>query len=427
MSKAVLSAMALASVVLLSGVSAISHSTEMSKWADGVGGYWTQGELAVLASLRINSLTPRPTDPSNAFENLPAAADLGKRIFFDQRFSRNGAIACASCHDPKQQFQDGRALGTGIGVGTRRAMPLADAGHNTWFFWDGRKDSLWAQALGPLEDSVEHGGNRLAYAHVIQAHYRSDYEAIFGPMPDLGQLPQNAGPNGSSSEQTAWNAIDSTTRNQISRVFANMGKAIAAYEKTLHYGESRFDRYIGGILKQDAASMQILRPQELNGLRVFIGKGECVTCHSGPLLTDHYFHNTGVPPRDPTKPDRGRWPALSKVLGDEFNCLGPFSDAKQEQCQELRFLAKDDHGMEGAFKTPSLRNVALRPPYMHAGQIGSLDGVIQHYVNAPKAALGHSERKPLPLSEAEVADLVAFLGSLSGPIIETSVKTASSK
>lgn len=427
MSRAILSTMAVVGVVLLSGVSVTGHATEMSKLADGFGGYWTQGELSVLASLRISALQPAPKDPSNAFENLPAAADLGKRIFSDTRFSRNGAIACASCHDPKLQFQDGRALAKGIGLGARRAMPLAGLGHNAWFFWDGRKDSLWAQALGPLEDSAEHGGNRLAYVHVMQAHYRSDYEALFGRMPAIGQLPPDAGPNGSPSEQAAWNAIDKATQNQISRIFANIGKAIATYEKTLHYGESRFDRYVDAVLKQDTAAMQLLKPQELNGLKIFIGKGECVTCHGGPLLTDHYFHNTGVPPRDPAKPDRGRCPALSRVLSDEFNCLGQFSDAKQDQCQELRFLAKADHGMQGAFKTPSLRNVALRPPYMHAGQIGSLEDVIRHYRNAPKAAVGHSERKPLPLSEAEVSELVAFLGSLSGPIVETSVKKLSSK
>lgn len=422
MSKLVLITTAIAGVVLLSSLSVTSNSTEMSKVVGDTNGRWTQSELLTLASLRISALPAAPKDASNAFENLPAAADLGKRIFSDERFSSNGAVSCASCHDPKKQFQDGRALGKGIGIGARRAMPLAELGHNAWFFWDGRKDSLWAQALGPLEDSVEHGGNRLAYAHVMQANYRSEYEAIFGSMPDLGRLPRNAGPNGSPSEQAAWNAIDATTRNQISRIFANMGKAIATYEKTLHYGESRFDRYVEGVLKQDPAAMQLLKPQEINGLRIYIGKGKCVSCHGGPLLTDQYFHNTGVPPRDPAKPDHGRSVVLAKVLNDEFNCLGQFSDAKHDQCQELRFMAKEDHGMEGAFKTPSLRNVALRPPYMHAGQIGTLNEVIHHYINAPKAAVGYSERKPLRLSETEIADIVAFLGSISGPIIETPVK-----
>jgi len=76
-----------------------------------------------------------------------------------------------------------------VGVGTRRAMPLVGTGHSAWLFWDGRKDSLWAQALGPLEDAVEHGGNRTRYARLVQAHHRADYEAVFGPMPSLEGLP----------------------------------------------------------------------------------------------------------------------------------------------------------------------------------------------------------------------------------------------
>jgi cytochrome c peroxidase len=433
MSRFVLITIAFAAAVLISGLSLAGHSTQMSRAADGLGGSWTTDELQVLAAMRISTLPPTPNDPSNAFENLPAASLLGKRIFSDQRFSGNGAVSCTSCHDPQNQFQDGRALGKGVGTGARRAMPLADSGHNVWYFWDGRKDSLWSQALGPLEDSVEHGGNRLAYAHLMQAHYRHEYEALFGPMPDLSRLPRDAGPNGSLSEQAAWNAIDAVTRNQISRIFANMGKAIAAYEKTLHYGESRFDRYVEGVLKQDRAAMQALSPKEISGLRIYVGKGECVTCHGGPLLTDQYFHNTGVPPRDAAKPDHGRSAALAKVVNDEFNCLGQFSDAGNagnanlDHCQELRFMATEDAGMEGAFKTPSLRNVALRPPYMHAGQIGSLDAVIHHYISAPKAVVGHSERKPLHLSDSEVADLVAFLGSLSGPIIETAATKQTGK
>lgn len=423
MSRLILIASVLAGIALLTGLSAAGHSTTVSMVDDGAGGRWTRDEFLTLSSMRISEVPAPAKDPSNAFEHLPAAAHLGERIFSDRRFSSNGAVSCAGCHDPKKQFQDGLPLGEGVGIGERRAMPLVDLSHSPWLFWDGRKDSLWSQALGPLEDSVEHGGNRLAYAHVVQASYRSDYEAIFGPMPDLKRLPRNAGPkNGSPSEQAAWNALDATTRNQISRIFANMGKAIGTYEKTLHYGESRFDRYVEGVISRDPRAMQALKPQEINGLKIYIGKGECVTCHGGPLLTDQHFHNTGVPPRDPAKPDRGRSTALAKVLRDEFNCLGPFSDAKQEQCQELRFMAEEDHAMDGAFKTPSLRNVALRPPYMHAGQIGSLTEVIRHYVNAPKAAVGHSERRTLRLSEKEIEDLVAFLGSISGPIIETPLK-----
>ncbi len=132
-----------------------------------------------------------------------------------------------------------------------------------------------------------------------------------------------------------------------------------------------------------ASSQQVLTPLEVKGLRIFIGKGQCVTCHSGPLFTDQHFHNTGVPPRDPAKPDRGRAAAITNAQKDEFNCLGPFGDAKPAQCQERRFMATHDPALEGAFKTPSLRDVSLRPPYMHAGQFGSIEEVIAHYIKAP--------------------------------------------
>lgn len=128
-------------VVLLFSLSAIGSSIGMGQAAESFGG-WTKAELQLLASLRISALPAAPKDLSNSIENLPAAVQLGKQIFSDPRFSRNGRVACASCHDPQKQFQDGLALGQGIGTGSRRAMPLADIGHNAWFFWDGRKDSL---------------------------------------------------------------------------------------------------------------------------------------------------------------------------------------------------------------------------------------------------------------------------------------------
>ncbi|OWW19252.1 cytochrome-c peroxidase [Noviherbaspirillum denitrificans] len=383
----------------------------------GVDG-WSSQETAILSSLRLSQLEPAPPDPSNRYEGVPAAEALGKRFFFDKRFSSNGEVSCASCHDPEQQFQDGRPVGRGVGTGARRTMPVAGLGHSPFLFWDGRKDSAWSQALGPLEDAAEHGGNRLAYAHAVQANYRRDYEAVFGPLPNLASLPRDAGPLGDDRQRAAWKAMDERSREAVSRVFANMGKAIAAYEKTLQHSESRLDRYLEAVTRRDAAAYGTLNAQEKNGLRIFIGKGQCVTCHNGPLLSDQHFHNTGVPQRNPAKPDLGRRQAITKVIADEFNCLGRFSDAKQDDCGELRFIAQDDHAMEAAFKTPSLRNVAQRAPYMHAGQKATLLEVVEHYRNAPAPAAGHSELKPVAMTDGEVRDLVAFLGTLTGAVVE---------
>ena len=389
---------------------------------------WSADDKAVLASLSLRQLPPVPADPSNAVERRPAAIELGRRLFNDTRLSRNGAVSCATCHDPAKQFQDGLPVSQGVGTGSRRAMPIVGAGHGPWLFWDGRKDSLWSQALGPLEDAVEHGTNRTRVAHLVAANHRRDYEALFGALPPLDGLPHDAGPKGNAAEQAAWAAVDARRREDVSRVFANIGKAIAAYEKSLPHEPTRLDGYIDAVLRGDSAAGNLLRADEARGLRLFIGKAQCVSCHNGPLLSDQQFHNTGVPPRDAARPDRGRAAATAAVRADEFNCLGAFSDARPDQCQELRFMVTDDPALEGAFKTPGLRGVAGRPPYMHAGQFATLEQVVRHYVSAPHAAVGHSElthrhpgagaakhaeRAPIELSDAEVADLVSFLGSLS--------------
>ena len=389
---------------------------------------WSAEERAVLASLSLKRLPQVPTDPSSAVERQPAAVELGRRLFHDARLSRNGAVACASCHDPAKQFQDGLPVSQGVGTGSRRAMPIVGAGHSPWLFWDGRKDSLWAQALGPLEDAVEHGTNRTRVAHLMAANHCRDYVEVFGSLPPLDGLPGDAGPKGSAAEQAAWAAIDRRRREDVSRVFANVGKAIAAFEKSLQHEPTRLDGYIDAVLRGDAAAGGLLRADEARGLRLFIGKAQCASCHNGPLLSDQQFHNTGVPPRDAARPDRGRAAATAKVRSDEYNCLGPFSDARPEQCQELRFMVSDDPALEGAFKTPGLRGVAGRPPYMHAGQFATLEQVVRHYIAAPHAAVGHSElthrhagaappkhaeRAPIELSDPEIADLVSFLGTLN--------------
>jgi cytochrome c peroxidase len=389
---------------------------------------WSAQEVATLASMQLKEAGPRPADPSNAYEGKAKAAALGRALFNDPRFSRNGQVSCASCHSAQNQFQDGRRLGQGVGTGKRRTMPVMGAAHSPFLFWDGRKDSLWSQALGPLEDPAEHGGNRIAYVQVLKAHYAQPYREVFGEFPNTGPLPQSASPNGTDSERAAWEALSPQARDAVNRIFANMGKAIAAYETRVSYGESRFDRYAAATAAGDARGQEVLTPQEVKGLRLFLGKGQCVTCHNGPLMTDHAFHNTGVPAIAPAGPDRGRADAIAKLLRDEFNCLGKYSDAKPEQCGELQFLSTNDPGQLGAFRTPSLRNVADRAPYMHAGQFATVQQAVAHYARSPQAPIGHSElaqpgekhtdRQVIRLTEEDVRDVAAFLGTLSGPVIQ---------
>lgn len=402
------------------GVVALAATTAAWSIAASLAGadHWTPEEVAVLSSMHISQLAPAPKDPSNAVDGKSDAIALGKQLFFDKRLSSNGAVSCASCHDPAKGFQDGLAQGHGVGTGNRRTMPVAGADHSPWLFWDGRADSLWAQALGPLENPVEHGGTRARYARLMQAHYREGYEKVFGAMPKLAQLPEDASPNGTPAQRQAWEALDEATRSDISRVYANMGKAIAAYEKTLRFSGSRFDAYVDATVRGDPKAAALLTDSEKRGLKIFIGEGRCATCHNGPLLSDQHFHNTGVPRLDPMHPDLGRSAATALVAQDEFNCLGRYSDARPEQCEELAFMVKDDPALLGAFKTPGLRGVALRPPYMHAGQFGSIKDVIAHYRKAPKAPVGKSELEKIRLSDADVAYLEAFLGTLNSPVAE---------
>jgi cytochrome c peroxidase len=377
------------------------------------GDEFTDIEKATIASLSLDALPPLPSDPSNRVADHRLAAAFGATLFFEPRLSGHGDVSCSTCHQIDRQFQDDRPLGRAVGLTDRRTMPLAGVAWSPWQFWDGRKDSLWAQALGPLEDAREHGGNRTAYAHFITASLKNRYERIFGPLPDLSDVPQNAGPLGSAEERAAWETISETKRAEIDTVFANIGKSIAAFERSIRHEETRFDRFARAIAagetpQGDAA----LDETERLGLKLFIGRANCVTCHAGPRFSDEHFHNTGVPQPPELPEDSGRAAGIAKALADPFNCLGRYSDAKPEQCGELRFVAKDDHAMLRAFKTPSLRGAVSRPPYMHSGQIATIEDVVDHYAAAPTPPKGESELKPLTLSEREKQALVAFLKTL---------------
>lgn len=362
--------------------------------ASGSRQAWTPAQLDELRSLSLLALDPPPPDPTNRVADDPGAAALGRRLFFDTRLSATGQVSCGTCHQPERGFQDGRALAVGVGTTTRRAMPVAGMARAPFLFWDGRKDSLWAQALGPLESLVEHGGTRAHYAQVIAGHYRRDYEALFGALPDLSGTP-------------GWDVVTG--------IFVNIGKAIAAFERLIDFGASRFDDYVVALTSGQSGD-GLLTSDEVAGLRLFIGKAHCTECHNGPLLTNNEFHNTGVPPRPGLPVERGRFDGARTVATDEFNCRSRWSDAR-DHCPELEFMVAGDHTQRRAYKVPSLRNVAERAPYMHAGQLATLTDVIAHYDRAPAAISGRSELHPLRLTSDERRQLAAFLRTLSGPIL----------
>jgi len=383
------------------------------------GGKWTDEERATLASLSLSSLDSLKPDPSNRVSNDTAAIRFGRKLFFDTKLSANGKVACATCHIGGMDFQDSKPLANGVGTTARRTMPIAGTAHSPWMFWDGRMDSQWSQALGPLESAVEHGGDRTQYAQYIATAYKKEYERIFGALPDVRGLPAHAGPNGDSIARAAWEALSPERRDSITHVYVNMGKSIAAFERTIVPGETRFDRWVNVELAgKPHTAVDSLSADEEAGLRLFIGKANCVNCHNGARLTDDHFHNTGVPVSTLVAAvDSGRATGVKQVVAGEFNCLSKYSDAKPEECSELRFAVTDGPELVRAYKTPSLRNVAERAPYMHAGQLKDLDAVIAHYDRADKAPFGKSELKRLRLSEKERAQLQAFLKTLSAPAV----------
>jgi cytochrome c peroxidase len=377
---------------------------------------WSDDELATLKNLWIGSLPPLPADPSNQYADNADAAAFGQKLFFDTRFSSNGQVACATCHLPEQLFQDGTTLANGVGTTNRRTMTVIGTAYSPWLFWDGRKDSQWAQALGPMESPVEHGGNRTLYAHLITEFYADEYAALFGPLPDLSGLPRNAGPVADREAAANWETLSPEEQEAVTRIYVNIGKAIAAYERLLDPGASRFDQYVEALLNNDPAAQDILTSDEIAGLKLFIGEASCTNCHNGPLFTNNDFHNTGIPDADGLPEDIGRSLGAQQVLADEFNCLSVYSDAQPDECSELNFLVLDEHKQERQYKPPSLRNVAGRGPFMHAGQFTTLEEVLNHYNAAPEAPAGHSELEPLNLTEKQIAQIIAFLKTLDGPI-----------
>jgi len=209
-------------------------------------------------------------------------------------------------------------------------------------------------------------------------------------------------------------------RDAVNRLFSNLGKAVAAYERRLVSRRAPFDEFVEGLKTGEAAKLQALRPAARRGLKLFVGRANCVLCHSGPNFSDGEFHNIGIPPaRGKFTPDR--FAAIDLVRKDPFNTQGAFSDARSAGDTKLDFLVKIQD-LWGQIKTPSLRNVAKTAPYMHQGQFKTLEEVVRFYSTLEgMAQAGHSDRlvlTPLRLTPAESSDLVAFLESLTDERID---------
>jgi cytochrome c peroxidase len=310
-----------------------------------------------------------PADPTNEYGDVPAAAVLGKKLFDDKALSPSGNVACVTCHDPTKAFGDGLKTGKGESIGDRNSPAIALSSHARWQFWDGRADTLWMQALGPFENGKEFASSRLYVVRQIETSYKNEYNAVFGvkyPFPDLSGFALQSGKPGDA----AYDALSQADRDAVTRVYVNVGKAIAAFERTLRVKPNALDRYAGG----DTTALQGKQRQALDQF-FHIG---CVQCHWGPRLTDDAFHNLRFPTgRQDGLPDQGRAAVLLGLATSEFVATSKWSDAPQAAKPLLFTVAPPS--MVGAFKTPTLRGVSTSFPYGHGGGFAALSDVAKHY------------------------------------------------
>lgn len=370
---------------------------------------------------------PLPADPTNRVADDPHAAEFGQQLFFETRFSANGRVSCATCHLPEKAFTDGTQLSHGLDEVRRHTPTVLNTAGQRWFFWDGRADSLWAQALAPFEDPREFGGNRLAILRIVAADSQlaAAYQRVFGPLPAIlaADQPREAMPLPQTPDDPrdrAWRALTESEREDLTRAFVNLGKAIAAYERRLVSYDTPFDRFVTALANHDPQGQEALTPAQKRGLRLFVGKARCRNCHAGPNFTDSEFHDTGVPPLRGNLPkDAGRYQGLAELKANPFRAEGSFSDdTKAAAAKRLSFIQQKSEQW-AQFKTPTLRQVTRTAPYMHQGQFGTLSEVLDFYNTLDKQVrLGHHQDpllQPLELASEELQDLLAFLESLTGP------------
>jgi cytochrome c peroxidase len=431
--------------VLASGCFGPVHGYEPDE-----GTEFTTTDLAIIRR-ELGSLPAQPpADPSNQYADDRDAAVLGQMLFFETRYSQNGMLSCATCHDPTTGFQDRRSnTSQGLAFTGRHSSTLFNVGYGSgrtgatdWQFWDGRKDSLWSQALGPPESDVEMGGTRSKLALLLYDKYHAAYRALFGEMPVLRDAAGNALVSESAhpampgdpetADTRAWDALPDDLKTGITEVYVNFGKAMAAYERLLVSRDSRFDAFYAEIAAGASRSKQ-LDAEEAEGLKVFIGNGKCISCHLGPNFSDWKFHNIGVAQEGQNvfMTDDGREDGLALVVNDPFNCASAYSDRPDKDGCAVNSIDLDPNAtadFAGAFKTPGLRSVSQTAPYFHTGGEESLDDVVDHYDEGGDGDgfLGHVDPNivPLHLTDEEKSALVAFLKTLDGVPLPSSLTTA---
>ena len=379
-------------------------------------------ELAALSDeelgriARMSPLPPLAPDPTNRVADDENAARLGHRLFFDTRLSPK-EISCATCHEPARTFTDGKKLAQGIGTTRRNTPTVLDAARRRWTGWDGKFDSLWSQALAPIENPAEMGGDRTTLVRVVRddVELRKLYELVFGPFPAALCASANDPLHSPTPRDAALQSL-------IDRTTADLLKAFGAYQRKLISGRAPIDRFVEELRSKQpvttTAKIDALTPAARRGLAIFVSQGGCYQCHRGANFTDEEFHALGLAGANGRVPDDpARLAAVDFVQTNPFNAAGSFSDApnapKAAMVRGLRRFPE----LFGQFRTPSLRGVARTKPYMHDGRMADLSAVATFYDTlegaSPTGHHGELVLMPLGLGAEGRSDLVAFLEALT--------------
>ena len=402
-----------------------------------IGGVFTEAEWEKIN--RFSPLPPPPPSPTNKYADRVDVAELGQRLWFEKRYAgailegstaegglgeigETQKVACADCHDAQMWFTDTRSTPNSTSLGTTRTKRNAPSIVNVVFYewgnWGGSNDQFWKQGASLPEAKDVFNSDRLRYVHVIYTYYRDHYNALFDPdldaalapsATDAWRFPPSGKPASPGAPPGPWETMKETDRDIVNEIMANCGKALEAYERRLISGDAPFDRYVAGDF--DALSMSARR-----GLKLFIGKAGCDSCHTDQTFTDQKFHNTAVA-QTVVPLDDGRFADVER-LPSTWNGAGKYSDDPIAGAAKLAGIAQSE-SMRGQFRTKSLRHVAETGPYFHNGSAKSLAEVVRFYNEGggpPGSYPGTKDEQlvPLNLSENEIADLVEFLHSLTG-------------
>ena len=314
---------------------------------------------------------PATSDPSNRVSGRRDAIELGQRLFFDPRLSVNGKFSCGTCHVPERNWTDNRVRGVAAAEVDRNTPTLMNVRLGQWYGWDGGADSLWSQSIRPILDRRELGATPRHVADLMRQDedLSCRYRRAFG-----------AAPSPADDEE----------------VLVNVGKILAAFQETFETPPTPFDRFRNALARGEPLKAGLYSEAAQRGLKIFVGKGNCSSCHSGPNFTSGEFRNNGF------SADAGRVEGLKAVKASRFNLAGPYND------DPLRRVHAAQEPEAGAFKVPTLRHLMLTAPYGHDGKRETLAEVVRHYSEKGSTAL-----PALKLTAAEQTDLVVFLESVS--------------